>query len=98
MYHKAIFPLVLCALAGCAQLDTKVNMDIAGATALATAVGDTQAATCYQALSPLVANPPAGLLSKFEVFRAGEAIAQGPCAPLVGQLAIHLLNKAPLAP
>ena len=41
----------------------------------------------------------AGLLSKFEVARAGQIVIEdGPCAPLAAGLFLHLLNKIPGTP
>ncbi|MBV8504198.1 MAG: hypothetical protein JOZ11_00045 [Alphaproteobacteria bacterium] len=47
----------------------------------------------------MVGTAPAGLLSKFEVARAGQiVIEEGPCAPLAAGLFLHLLNKVPGTP
>jgi hypothetical protein len=47
----------------------------------------------------VVGTTPAGLLSKFEVARAGQiAIEDGPCAPLAAGLFLHLLDKVPGTP
>jgi hypothetical protein len=44
----------------------------------------------------VVETTPAGLLSKFEVVRAGRiAVEDGPCAPLKAELLLHLLSKGP---
>jgi hypothetical protein len=46
-----------------------------------------------------VGTVPTGLLSKFEVVRAGRIVVEdGPCAPLAAGLFLHLLNKIPGVP
>ena len=90
----AIFLLAALGTSGCAQ----VQMDVAGAQQLAQQSGDTVAATCFGALAPLVSKVPQGLLSKFETYRLANGLAQGPCAPLLGQLSVHLLEKSPFVP
>jgi hypothetical protein len=90
---------VLCAMSGCSAIQQKVEMDASTAAMIAANAGDTAGALCFKALEPVVGTPPAGLLSKFEVARAGQIIAEdGPCAPLAAGLFLHLLNKAPGAP
>jgi hypothetical protein len=47
----------------------------------------------------VIGTAPAGLLSKFEVARAGQIVIEdGPCAPLAAGLFLHLLNKVPGTP
>ena len=90
---------ILCALGGCSVIQQKVEMDASTAAVIAANAGDTAGAACFQALEPVVGTAPAGLLSKFEVARAGQiAIENGPCAPLAAGLFLHLLNKVPGTP
>src|ERR1700741_5045602 len=87
---------IFCALAGCSAIQQKVEMDAATAAMIAANAGDTAGAACFKALEPVVGTAPAGLLSKFEVARAGQIIIEdGPCAPLAAGLFLHLLNKIP---
>ena len=74
------------------------KMDVAGAVALANAIGDTQAADCYTYLTPILSTAPAGLLSGYEAFRGSSIAATGPCAPIFAGLALHVLNKVPFTP
>jgi len=92
--RRWIIAATLAALAGCA----KAEMDAEGAAALATSIGDTEGAACYSALEPLVAAPPTGVLSGYEVGRGVSIIATGPCASVFAGLALHVLNKIPGAP
>jgi hypothetical protein len=90
---------VLIALSGCSVIQQKIEMDTSTAAAIAANAGDTAGAACFKALEPVIGTAPTGLLSKFEVARAGRIIAEdGPCAPLAAGLFLHLLNKAPGAP
>lgn len=90
---------VLCALGGCSVIQQKVEMDASTAAMIAASAGDTAGAACFKALEPVVATAPAGLLSKFEVARAGQIVIEdGPCAPLAAGLFLHLLNKVPGTP
>jgi hypothetical protein len=90
---------ILCALAGCSVIQQKVEMDAATAAKIAANAGDTAGAACFKALEPLVGTAPTGLLSKFEIVRAGQIVAEdGPCAPLAAGLFLHLLNKIPGTP
>ena len=90
---------VLCALGGCSAIQQKVEMDASTAATIAANSGDTAGAACFKALEPVVGTAPAGLLSKFEVARAGQiVIEEGPCAPLAAGLFLHLLNKVPGTP
>jgi hypothetical protein len=91
---------IYCALAGCAAIQQKVEMDDASTAAMIAAnAGDTAGAACFKALEPVVGTAPAGLLSKFEVARAGQIVIEdGPCAPLAAGLFLHLLNKIPGTP
>jgi hypothetical protein len=100
MIYKIVQILaVLCALAGCSALQQKVEMDASAAAMIAANAGDAAGAACFKALEPLVETAPAGLLSKFEVARAGQIVVEdGPCAPLAAGLFLHLLNKAPGTP
>jgi hypothetical protein len=100
MIYKLINILVvLCALGGCSVLQQKVEMDASAAATIAANAGDTTGAACFKALEPVVGTAPAGLLSKFEVARAGQIVIEdGPCAPLAAGLFLHLLNKVPGTP
>ena len=100
MVYKVISILaVVCALGGCSAIQQKVEMDASTAATIAATAGDTAGAACFKALEPVVGTAPAGLLSKFEVARAGQiAIEDGPCAPLAAGLFLHLLNKVPGTP
>jgi hypothetical protein len=90
---------IVCALAGCSVIQQKVEMDASTAATIAVNAGDTAGAACFKALEPVVGTAPAGLLSKFEVARAGQIIIEdGPCAPLAAGLFLHLLNKVPGTP
>jgi hypothetical protein len=100
MIYKVINTLViLCALAGCSVLQQKLEMDASAAAMIAANAGGTAGAACFKALEPVVGTAPAGLLSKFEVARAGQIVIEdGPCAPLAAGLFLHLLNKVPGTP
>ena len=100
MIYKVIYILaVLCALGECSAIQQKVEMDASTAAMIAANSGDTAGAACFKALEPVVGTAPAGLLSKFEVARAGQiVIEEGPCAPLAAGLFLHLLNKVPGTP
>ena len=90
---------ILCALAGCSVIEQKVEMDASTAAKIAANAGDTAGAACFKALEPLVGAAPTGLLSKFEIVRAGQIVVEdGPCAPLAAGLFLHLLNKIPGTP
>ena len=90
---------VLCALGGCSVIQQKVEMDASTAAMIAANAGDTAGVACFKGLEPVVGTAPTGLLSKFEVARAGQiAIEDGPCAPLAAGLFLHLLNKVPGTP
>jgi hypothetical protein len=102
---KAFLPLacLLVFLGGCAngqnELQTFTQADATSAAAVATSVGDTQAAACYTAVGAFAAAPTApGILTKFELFRGAQALAEGPCASVFAGLGIHLLNKIPFTP
>jgi hypothetical protein len=100
MIYKVIYILaVLCALGGCSVIQQTVEIDASTAAMIAANAGDTAGAACFKALEPVVGTAPAGLLSKFEVARAGQiVIEEGPCAPLAAGLFLHLLNKVPGIP
>src|SRR5215813_3832620 len=90
---------ILCVLVGCSAIQQKVEMDASTAAMIAVNAGDTAGAACFKALEPVVGTVPAGLLSKFEVARAGQIVVEdGPCAPLAAGLFLHLLNKIPGVP
>jgi hypothetical protein len=90
---------IFCALAGCSVIQQKVEMDASTAATIAANAGDTVGTACFKALEPVVGTAPAGLLSKFEVARAGQIVIEdGPCAPLAAGLFLHLLNKVPGTP
>jgi hypothetical protein len=100
MIYKSIkIILMLSALVGCSAVQQKVEMDASTAAVIAENAGDTAGAACFKALEPIVGTAPSGLLSKFEVVRAGQIIVEdGPCAPLAAGLFLHLLNKLPGTP
>ena len=99
MIFKVIYILaVLCALGGCSVVQQKVEMDASTAATIAANAGDTAGAPTSRRWSRWW-DGAAGLLSKFEVARAGQTVIEdGPCAPLAAGLFLHLLNKAPGAP
>jgi hypothetical protein len=100
MIYKVVNVLaIVCALGGCSAVQQKVEMDASAAATIAANAGDTAGAACFKALEPVVGTAPAGLLSKFEVARAGQIVIEdGPCAPLAAGLFLHLLNKVPGTP
>src|SRR5580704_15558418 len=90
---------ILCALGGWSLIQQKVELDASTAATIAANAGDTAVAACFTALEPAVGTTPAGLLSKFEVARAGQIVIEdGPCAPLAAGLFLHLLDKVPGTP
>jgi hypothetical protein len=90
------FLAILCAVTGCSLVQQKVEMDASTAAVIAANAGDTAGAACFKALEPVVGTAPAGVLSKFEIARAGQIVVEdGPCAPLAAGLFLHLLNKVP---
>lgn len=90
---------IFCALGGCSVIQQKVEMDASAAAMIAANSGDIAGAPCFKALELVVGTAPAGLLSKFEVARAGQIIIEdGPCAPLAAGLFLHLLDKIPGTP
>jgi hypothetical protein len=98
-FKLAKFLFVLCAVAGCSVIQQKVEMDASTAAVIAASSGDAAGAACFKSLEPVLGTTPAGLLSKFEVARAGQIIVEnGPCAPLAAGLFLHLLNKIPGTP
>jgi hypothetical protein len=100
MVYKLInIILMLSALVGCSVIQQKVEMDASTAAVIAENVGDIAGAACFRALEPVVGTVPNGLLSEFEIVRAGRIIVEdGPCAPLASGLFLHLLNKIPATP
>ncbi|MGC2202653.1 MAG: hypothetical protein WA633_21265 [Stellaceae bacterium] len=93
------FLAILCAVTGCSLVQQKVEMDASTAAVIAANAGDTAGAACFKALEPVVGTAPAGVLSKFEIARAGQIVVEdGPCAPLAAGLFLHLLNKVPGTP
>ncbi len=90
---------ILGVVTGCSVIQQKVEMDASAAAMIAADAGDTAGAACFKALEPVVGTTPTGLLSKFEVARAGQIVIEdGPCAPLAAGLFLHLLNKIPGTP
>jgi hypothetical protein len=99
LYKLLTFLAMLGAMAGCSAIQQKVEMDTSTAAQIAANAGDTAGAACFKALEPVVGTAPDGLLSKFEVVRAGRiAVEEGPCAPLAAELLLHVLNKVPGVP
>lgn len=94
MHRYLPIAFLLLGLTACSQ----TRMDVAGAVALANAIGDTQAVTCYTYLTPILSTTPAGLLSSYEAARGSSIAATGPCAPIFAGLALHILNKLPFTP
>ena len=83
----------------CSAVRQKVEMDASAAAMIAANAGDAAGAACFKALEPVVGTAAAGLLSKFEVARAGQIVIEdGPCAPLAAGLFLHLPNKIPGTP
>lgn len=94
LYKLLTFLAMLGSMAGCSAIQQKVEMDTSTAAVIAAHDGDR-----FNALEPVVGTAPTGLLSKFEVVRAGRiAVEEGPCAPLAAELLLHLLNKVPGTP
>ena len=90
---------ILGVVTGCSVIQQKVEMDASRAAMIAADAGDTAGAACFKALEPVVGTTPTGLLSKFEVGRAGQIVIEdGPCAPLAAGLFLYLLNKIPGTP
>ena len=88
--------LILSALVGCSAAQQKLEIDASTAALIAKNAGDTAGTACFRALEPVVGTAPSGLLSEFEIVRAGQIIVEdGPCAPLAAGLFLHLLNKVP---
>lgn len=92
--------LLALGLAGCTQVQqtaqqiaTFTAADVSAAEAVAVAAGDTQGAACYAALEPIVANAPAGIVSGFELLRAGQLIANNQCAAILANLSVLLLQQ-----
>lgn len=86
-------------VSGCAQFQTVTVADANSAIAVATATGDTAAVPCYQALGALAAAPTApGLLTKYEVVRGAQTLAEGPCSEVFAGLGVHILGKVPFLP
>jgi hypothetical protein len=99
LYRLITFLAMLGAMVGCSAIQQKVEMDTSTAAVIAANAGDTTGAACFKALEPVAGTAPAGVLSKFEVVRAGRiAVEEGPCAPLAAELLLHLLNKVPGTP
>jgi hypothetical protein len=99
LYRLVTLLAMLCAVVGCSAVQQRVEMDASTAAQIAANAGDSAGAACFTALEPVVGTAPAGLLSKFEVVRAGRiAVEDGPCAPLAAELFLHLLSKVPGAP
>lgn len=99
LYRIVTFLAMLGSVIGCSAIQQKVEMDASTAAQIAANAGDSAGAACFTALEPVVGTAPAGLLSKFEIVRAGRiAVEDGPCAPLAAELLLHLLNKVPGIP
>jgi hypothetical protein len=93
------FLVILCSLAGCSVVTQKIETDATTAAVIAANAGDATGAACFKALEPVVEAAPEGILSKFELARAGQFVVEnGPCAPLAAGLLLHLLNKIPATP
>ena len=67
---------ILGVVTGCSVIQQKVEMDASRAAMIAADAGDTAGAACFKALEPVVGTTPTGLLSKFEVARAGQIVIE----------------------
>ena len=92
----AIFAAAL-ALAGCSQAQMFAAGDLSNASALATAVGDTAGATCWDGLMPAVGATPApqsdGLAVLAERKRLLLGAISGPCAPIVAEALVQKIQR-----
>lgn len=96
--------LILCAaawlLGGCAQIQGDIAADAASASAVATAIGRPQDVPCFTAIGALAGAakgaPFPALLTKTEIVLGSQALAQGPCAPIIGAVALTVLRHAPI--
>jgi hypothetical protein len=99
LYKVVTFLAMLCAVVGCSAIQQKVETDASTAATIAAVSGDTAGVACFRALEPVVGTAPTGILSEFEVARAGQILVEdGPCAPLAAGLFLHLFNKIPGTP
>ena len=93
----------LLALAGCStQLQGFTAADLANASALATAGGDTASVACWTGLGMAAAPTPApasdGLATLAERKRLAMSAIYGPCAPVLAPALLMALGKAVPAP
>jgi hypothetical protein len=87
-------------LGACAQVQSDVASDAASAAAIATAAGRTQDVPCFTAIGALATaakglQPPA-ILSTAELGLAGQALAQGPCSAIIGDIALSVIQHTPV--
>ena len=90
-------------LVGCsAQLQGFTAADLANASALATAGGDTASVACWNGLGMAAAPSPMptqeGLATLAERKRLAMAAVYGPCAPILAPALLMALGKAVPAP
>lgn len=87
-------------LASCAQVSGDIAADATSAQAIATVTGRTQDIPCLQAISAMSTasagvKPPA-VLTTTEIALGAQGLAEGPCAPLIGAVAVTVLQHAPI--
>lgn len=90
----------LLALGACAQVSADISADSTSAQAIATVTGRTQDIPCLQAISAMSTaaagvKPPA-VLTTTEIALGAQGLAEGPCAPLIGAVAVTVLQHAPI--
>lgn len=94
---KRLALVVLLALAGCAQLQQKVQLDTSSAIERAKAFGSPAAlnrAQCYEKISPLFV-PTAGVFDFYEQISEGQELAQGDCASVAVGVAVDIAKLRP---
>lgn len=100
---KGFLCAALLSLAGCStQLQGFTAADLANASALATAGGDTASVACWTGLGMAAAPTPApasdGLATLAERKRLAMSAIYGPCAPILAPALLMALGKAVPAP
>lgn len=90
----------LLALSACAQVSGDITADATSAQAIATVTGRTQDIPCLQAIAAMSTasagvKPPA-VLTTTEIALGAQGLAEGPCAPLIGAVAVTVLQHAPI--
>ena len=96
-----IFSVILFVwLSGCGgQVQTDIISDANSAAAVAQAVGRPQDVPCFNSISTMATaaksvQPPA-LLTTAEMGLGVQALSQGPCAPIIGSIALTVMRKVP---